>query len=99
MDPLDAKREAAAAEVAKRAPAVVAAITFRAAAAEYVDAHKAGWKQETAGAQWGSALATYAYSVLGDRPVAEIGAGAVERVLKSLGLRAPETASPVAWAH
>jgi integrase len=93
LDPLDAKREAAAAEAAKRAAAVVAAITFRTAATGYVDAHKAGWKNEKHSAQWSSTLATYAFPVFGDRPVAEIDADAVELVLKPLWLRVPETAS------
>jgi hypothetical protein len=43
----------------------VAAITFRAAATDYVAAHEAGWKNEKHRAQWTSTLATYAYPVFG----------------------------------
>ncbi len=53
------------AEAARRAAAEVAAITFRAAATDYVAAHEAGWKNEKHRAQWTSTLATYAYPVFG----------------------------------
>jgi integrase len=93
VDPLEARRAEAAAEAARRAAAEVAAISFRAAATEYVTSHEAGWKNEKHRAQWTSTLSTYAYPVFGDRPVAEIDADAVEAVLKPLWLRVPETAS------
>lgn len=93
VDPLEARREAAAADAARRAAAEVAAITFRIAATEYVLAHAAGWKNAKHRAQWASTLATYAYPVCGDRPVGGVDADAVEAVLKPLWLRVPETAS------
>jgi integrase len=93
VDPLQAKREAAAAEAAQRAASVVAAVTFRTAATEYVSAHEAGWKNEKHRAQWTSTLVSYAYPEFGDRPVAEVDADAVEAALKPLWLRVPETAS------
>ena len=68
IDPLEArrsKRSRVRVEAAK-------ARTFRQDAEAYIEAHAAGWRNLKHRAQWTSTLATYAYPVIGDLPVAAI---------------------------
>ena len=46
------------------------AITFKAAAAAYIAAHRAGWQNDKHAAQWASTLATYAEPVFGSPELA-----------------------------
>jgi integrase len=88
-DPVEARRSArqrAALEAAK-------AITFRAAAESYVRSHRAGWRNAKHAGQWDATLATYAYPVLGDLPVAAVDTGLVLKVLESMWTAKAETAS------
>jgi integrase len=78
IDPLAAKR------AAKAAQAVVAAktLTFKQCAEQYITAHRDEWRNGKHGAQWSSTLATYAYPLIGQLPVAEIDTPLVLRVLE-----------------
>lgn len=91
IDPIEAKRDAKAAENAQQARAV----TFRQAAEAYIAAHKAGWKNEKHQAQWPATLEAYAYPLIGGKPVAAIDTGAVLCVLQPIWTEKPETAGRV----
>jgi hypothetical protein len=57
IDPIETKR-------AKRAAALLGAVTFKDAAARYVESHRAGWRNATHARQWETTLRTYAEPVL-----------------------------------
>jgi integrase len=70
-------------------------ITFAKAAETYITAHHAAWKSEKNRGQWTNTLATYAYPVIGDLPVAAIDTALVMRVLEPIWTTKTETASRV----
>jgi integrase len=91
IDPIETRRERrqeAAVEAAK-------AVTFRTCAEGYIEAHKAGWRNDKHAAQWTSTLETYAYPVFGDLPVQAIDTGLVLKALETIWTTKPETASRV----
>jgi hypothetical protein len=59
IDPSQQKRAALADKKAE-------SCTFKAVAQEYIQEHKAGWRNEKHADQWTSTLNAYAYSVLDD---------------------------------
>lgn len=67
--------------------------TFEDAAYEYLEAHEVSWRNAKHRAQWRSTLETYAFPIIGQIPVAEINAEAVEAVLKPIWQTIHETAS------
>lgn len=69
------------------------AMTFDQCAAAYIEAHRAGWKNEKHGAQWESTLAKYASPVIGLLPVASVDMSLVLRVLEPIWSTKTETAS------
>jgi integrase len=87
--------------VDKRARAAVArleaakAITFDAAARQYIASHKRGWKNPKSEAQWTSTLAIYANPVIGKLPVASIDTGLVLRVVEPIWADKTETATRI----
>lgn len=91
LDPLAAKR---ASEDKRRAEAAKT-VTFRACAAAYVDAHKAGWRNAKHAAQWTSTLEAYAYPTFGNLPVGEVDTGLVMQALGPIWSVKPETATRV----
>ncbi|WP_395707965.1 tyrosine-type recombinase/integrase [Reyranella sp.] len=91
VDPIahrDAQRAAARLEEART-------ITFAAAAADYIAANKAGWRNAKHADQWTATLKTYAYPVLGKLAVGDVDTGLVVRVLQPIWATKPETASRV----
>jgi integrase len=77
LDPIDhreTQKAAAALEAAK-------ALTFDQASAQYIAAHRAGWKNEKHAAQWPSTLKTWCSPVFGHLPVQAVD---VQLVLKAL---------------
>jgi integrase len=95
VDPLDQRK----ADKAQRAAAVQAeqasAITFRAVARFYMDAHEAGWRNSKHRQQWQNTLDTYVMPHMGEMAVAMVDTGAVMRVLEPIWHSKPETASRV----
>jgi integrase len=89
IDPIDARK--AAHDQARLDAAKV--ITFKKAAADYIAAHRAGWRNAKHGAQWGATLATYAEPIIGGLSVQAIDTGLVLRVLEPIWTAKPETAS------
>jgi integrase len=91
IDPIEARK-------AKRFDerlAAATAMTFKACAEAYIDAHKAGWRNPKHAAQWPSTLATYVDPVLGSLPVQAVDVGLVMKVLEPIWQTKPETASRV----
>jgi hypothetical protein len=81
--------------VAERRAEAARAINFRQSAESYIDAHRAGWKNAKHAAQWTATLATYAYPVFGNLPVADVDVALVHKVLEPIWTKKPETASRV----
>jgi integrase len=91
IDPIEAKRGERMAAKAENAKL----ISFKDAAARYIDAHKAGWKNEKHAAQWEATLSSYVYPTLGELSVADISTAHVLKVLEPIWTAKPETASRV----
>jgi integrase len=91
IDPVDQKHAAKKARLLEAAKA----ITFKACAAKYIAANKAGWRNEKHAAQWDATLEAYAYPILGDLAVSEIDTGHITRVLEPIWTTKAETASRV----
>jgi integrase len=87
-DPIEARK----AERAQRALDAAKALTFSEAAASYVAAHRAGWKNAKHAAQWESTLATYAAPVIGKLSVQAVDTDLVLKVLEPIWKTKPETA-------
>lgn len=68
-------------------------MTFKACALAYIEAHRAEWKNPKHAQQWGNTLATYAYPVFGDLPVATIDEALVLKVLTPIWEAKTETAT------
>lgn len=90
-DPIEA-RQADRAAIAK---ANATAITFDDAAAAYIGAHRAGWKNPKHPKQWEASLARYASPVIGKVFVRDVDTGLVMQVLEPIWAKKPETASRV----
>jgi integrase len=88
-DPLANRRAVRAAQSLERA----AAKTFKECAEAYIEANKAGWKNEKHAKQWGTTLATYAYPVVGQLPVGGITIAHVLKILEPIWTTKTETAS------
>jgi integrase len=91
LDPIYHRAAALRRGEADRAKA--AANTFRSVAEEMVSAREAGWRNAKHRQQWRNTLAAYAYPVIGDLPVSEVGTEDVLRVLRPIWTAKPETAS------
>lgn len=89
IDPVEeaqAKRSALAASQAS-------AIAFGEAAAKYIAAHEAGWKNTKHAAQWTSTLETYAFPTIGKIRVSDIETAHVISILEPIWTTKTETAS------
>jgi integrase len=75
--------------------AQAAAITFAEAGADYIKAHRAGWRSDKHLRQWSSSLSNVAYPALGNMPVDAIGVADVLRVLTPIWTTTPATANRV----
>jgi integrase len=82
IDPLDSRRAERAAQKATTALAAAKSMTFRQCADKYIADNSGEWRNAKHSAQWTSTLATYAFPVMGDLPVAEIDTGLVLKVLE-----------------
>lgn len=68
-------------------------MTFKACALAYIEAHRAEWKNPKHAQQWENTLATYAYPVFGDLPVATVDEALVLKVLTPIWEAKTETAT------
>jgi integrase len=91
VDPIEARRNAktqAALNAAK-------AITFAKCAEDYIQSHRAGWRNAKHAQQWENTLATYAQPIIGALPVQAIDTTLVYNVLKPIWTTKPEMGSRV----
>jgi len=70
-------------------------LTFKEAATQCIAAKEHEWKNEKHRAQWSSSLETYAYPVIGSRPVSDIHMEDVLRLLEPIWTTKTETATRV----
>jgi integrase len=90
-DPLEARRAARRTAESQAARAV----TFKAEAEAYIEAHRAGWKNAKHAEQWTNTLETYAYPFIGKHLVGEIDTALVMKCLQPIWTTKTETASRV----
>lgn len=90
---LDGVRTAAKKVAAKARAERMAQTTFREVADAYIERMESGWKNPKHRQQWRNTLAAYAYPIIGDLPVGEIGTFEVLKVLEPIWDALPETAS------
>ena len=89
IDPIEDRKAArgrAKAEAAK-------VVTFKECAVAFIAANKSAWKSAKHAAQWPATLATYAYPVFGDLPVASVNVALVTKALEPIWQTKTETAS------
>ena len=91
IDPIEARR----AERARERLDAAKAIPFQQCADAYINAHRAGWRNDKHAGQWSATLSTYAYPVIGALPVQAVDTGLVLKVLEPIWTAKPETASRV----
>lgn len=91
IDPIEARR----AERARRRLDAAKAITFKQCAEDYINSHRAGWRNAKHKYQWPATLSAYAYPVIGTMPVQAVDTGLVLKVLQPLWTAKPETAGRV----
>lgn len=87
IDPIEA-RNAAQAEI-------MGSLTFNECATKYIEAHRAGWKNEKHAQQWENTLNTYASPVFGKLPVQRVDTALVMKALEPIWTEKPETANRV----
>ena len=92
-DPLTERDREAAAALASAQAAQIAGITFKAVADAHIAANEGSWRNAKHRQQWSNTLTTYAYPVVGELPVAEIGTAHVLQILEPIWKTKPETAS------
>lgn len=89
VDPVERKRALASQLLARQATEM----TFEQAAKRFIEAKSNEWKNEKHGAQWVSTLEAYAYPVVGQMLVRDIGLTQVLKVLEPIWTTKNETAS------
>jgi integrase len=91
VDPIaqrQAERSAKAAELARL-------LTFDEAAAKYIEAHRAGWRNTKHAAQWEATLKAYASPTIGALQVADVSTAHVRAILDPIWRDKTETATRV----
>ncbi|MNJ27765.1 putative prophage CPS-53 integrase [compost metagenome] len=68
---------------------------FREVAEDYIEAHRAGWKNAKHAQQWTNTLSTYAFPIVGNMPVNEIETDHILQILNPIWTQKPETAARV----
>jgi integrase len=68
-------------------------VTFADCAERFIDSARPGWRNPKSEDQWRSSLATYAYPIIGDLPVASVDIGLVSKVLEPHWASKTETMS------
>jgi integrase len=70
-------------------------VTFEKFANNYITTHRQGWRNPKHAQQWQNTLRTYAYPVIGAKPVSDVTRGDVVKVLLPIWLTKKETAARV----
>lgn len=89
VDPIDARQKSIQAAQAAKVP------TFNAAAEQFIEAHRVGWRNSKHAAQWQNTLDKYVSPVFGDQPVDAVDLPLVLQVLEPIWQSKTETASRV----
>lgn len=71
------------------------AVTFKTLAADYIAAHRAGWKNAKHAQQWENTVATYAEPIIGDLQADQITTAHILEILQPIWGEKTETASRV----
>lgn len=91
IDPIEEQRAARSALKASQ----MALLTFKQCAESYIDAHKAGWKNEKHQKQWSSTMEAYVYPKIGSVLARDVELPQVLAVLEPIWKTKTETASRV----
>jgi len=91
IDPIEARRAERQAKIRKAAEV----LSFKEAAAEFLQVHVDTWKNAKHRQQWTNTLAQYALPKLAERPCKEIDAATINGVVAPIWATIPETASRV----
>lgn len=89
VDPIDEKKTARRSLEARQAKDV----TFRTCAEKHIAAHKSSWKNEKHEGQWERTLETYAYPLIGDMWVRNVGLEHVMQIIEPIWHTKTETAN------
>lgn len=93
VDPLTERAVAEAEAKAAVQAAKVAGVTFKEMAETHIKANRDSWRNAKHQQQWENTLATYAFPVIGDVPVAEVDTPRVLQILEPIWKEKAETAS------
>lgn len=93
IDPIEERKRRAVEAAESAARAAAGAVTFRQVSEEYINAHRPAWQNAKHGDQWTNTLATYAYPIIGKKPVADVSTEDVLRILQPIWSTKTETAS------
>jgi integrase len=95
IDPIEERQREMAEAIAAAQAAQIAGVTFKSAAETYIAANEDSWRNAKHRQQWRNTLATYAYPLIGELPVAEVTTAHVLQILEPIWKVRPETASRV----
>jgi integrase len=95
IDPIEERAREAAEALAAAQAALIASITFKAAAKAYITANEASWLNDKHRQQWKNTLETYVYPVIGDLPVGEVATSHVLEIIEPIWKDKAETAGRV----
>ncbi len=93
LDPIEHRADAA--RQSEAAARLAASNTFEALADRMLTERSGEWSNAKHRQQWRNTLATYCFPLIGKTPIAAIGTDDVERVLRPIWARKPETAGRV----
>lgn len=93
IDPLEERIVAEAEAKAAVKAAKAAGVTFKEMAEMHIKANRDGWRNAKHKQQWENTLASYAYPVIGNLPVAEIETSHILQILEPIWKEKTETAS------
>jgi integrase len=95
IDPLQARDDERTAQQAAEHQRIRKSVTFQDVSNDYIEAHRAGWKNVKHAQQWTNTLATYAAPVIGDLATSQITTEHLLEILKPIWASKAETASRV----
>jgi integrase len=91
IDPISARTEAHASDRAQ----AERALTFKSCALDYIKAHRLGWSNAKHAQQWENTLTTYAFPIIGDKPISAVTTDDLLAILRPIWTTKNETASRV----
>lgn len=95
IDPLEERKNNAAAQAAEAQIKLRKTVTFRAVAEAYIAENEDEWRNSKHRQQWRNTLSTYVYPIIGDLPVSEVNTDHVLEIIKPMWKEKRETAGRV----